>query len=193
MSSYTLTSSGPQMNPDRDNGSPMRGFFSLSTGRARVGWFTHILQEMDVSGQGTEPLELGEEELVIGKWPDFLSQYGALTPLEDLVGHIVEILNRYYAVGNTLDVYNFIYSNPEVASHLINAPATFRDYFPSAELSLWVDFDPDLPNRRQLVLTIRTDKEPVEAVDLMDRLDYEWLLDKPNTFRRVISIQLEFE
>lgn len=103
------------------------------------------------------------------------------------------LLNSKYTLKTAKDVYDFMASNPHFLTLLMEAYGRIRYYFPSEILLLDAVTDPDEIENKQLVIYICTDLSPQDAIDKLDQLDDNWLLNATDLSGCKLLIQVEYE
>ncbi|NER35560.1 MAG: hypothetical protein F6J93_16470 [Oscillatoria sp. SIO1A7] len=86
----------------------------------------------------------------------------------------VETLEQFYSLPERAEVIQFIDKFPFLLPVLLEAPEKIRRYFPEEPLVLKVVRDPEIADYVQLVLSILTTLEPMEAVDRQNQLERYW-------------------
>ena len=76
---------------------------------------------------------------------------------------------------------------------LLEAGRIIPSYFPEAGLLLEVATDPEVPDERQLVLSIAPCLAVPEALATLQRFDNDWWLDRLPDVRDKLAITLTFE
>ena len=121
--------------------------------------------------------------------------------LDDINGIVKEI---YEDESDTLllkDIYTFrhynivqeyLNSNQLLYSILIEAANKIECFFPKSSLFLEVISNPEEESDTHLVIFIKTNVPPTEAVEKLDQLDEEWFLNLPADIMKQLSINLEF-
>jgi len=75
----------------------------------------------------------------------------------------------------------------------VEAYGKIREYFPSAKLILEVVADPEADKEKELVIFIRTNLPPDEALDRLELLDRNWWLDASLDSGEKLCIHVGFE
>ena len=103
------------------------------------------------------------------------------------------LLNRIYTVRKPPEVSDFLSDNVYLVPLLVEAYGKIREYFPSAKLILEVVADPEANKEKELVIFIRTNLPPDEALDRLELLDRNWWLDASLDSGEKLCIHVEFE
>lgn len=102
-------------------------------------------------------------------------------------------LEKLYVVRQSKETLQFIRENSFLDPLLREASTHIKRYFPSSELFLEVVADPDIPDEKQLVVSIPVQQKPEEASLALDELDENWWLDAMERAQNKLCITLEFE
>lgn len=86
----------------------------------------------------------------------------------------IESLERLYTFRGKAEVVQFLEKYPFLVPTLRSAPEQIRRHFPDEQLFLEVAHDPEIVNSVQLVLSILTKLDPLEAMDREKQLDRDW-------------------
>ncbi|MFA5646303.1 MAG: hypothetical protein WDA18_08120 [Candidatus Ratteibacteria bacterium] len=89
-------------------------------------------------------------------------------------------------------VQEYLNSNKLLYPILTEAADKIKHFFPESSLFLEVISNPEEESDTHLVLFIKTDLPPVEAIEKLDQLDEEWFLNFPADIMNNLSINLEF-
>ena len=103
------------------------------------------------------------------------------------------LLNRIYTFRKPSEVSDFLSDNVYLVPLLVEAYGKIREYFPSAKLILEVVADPEADKEKELVIFIRTNLPPDEALDRLELLDRNWWLDASLDSDEKLCIHVEFE
>jgi len=103
------------------------------------------------------------------------------------------LLNRIYTFRKPPEVSDFLSDNVYLVPLLVEAYGKIREYFPSAKLILEVVADPEADKEKELVIFIRTNLPPDEALDRLELLDRNWWLDASLDSDEKLCIHVEFE
>ena len=103
------------------------------------------------------------------------------------------LLNRIYTFRKPPEVSDFLSDNVYLVPLLVEAYGKIREYFPSAKLILEVVADPEADKEKELVIFIRTNLPPDEALDRLELLDRNWWLDASLDSGEKLCIHVEFE
>jgi hypothetical protein len=98
--------------------------------------------------------------------------------------------------------YNYIIEKPEVMEFidlnsflkpvLFEAYYKIKRYFPNSKLILRMLDDPESPDFNQLILGIRTNLKPTEALAKLVEFDESWWLDRVGSTQNMLCITLEW-
>lgn len=88
-----------------------------------------------------------------------------------------------YSVRDPGELRAFVAAHPHVASFLHEAPQQIAAFFPGAPLQLEYHVDPD-DGTAMILLRIRTDHAPTDALARLNGLLDAWYLDLPLAIRR---------
>ena len=91
------------------------------------------------------------------------------------------------------EVLQFIEKYPFLIPLLLEAPEKIREFFPDASLRLKVDIDPDSYSEEsnELLVLVKPDIDPEEAVDTLEELDYAWALNASTRSQRKMLVHLQ--
>jgi len=103
------------------------------------------------------------------------------------------ILSAKYTFRNLFKVTEFIKNNPFLIPLLLDAEKNIGKYFLNNELFLEIVHDVEDPDFEELMIFIRTNLPPKEALDKLDRIDEEWWLDASLESKGKLNINIEFE
>nr|QNO49447.1 hypothetical protein OCBBGKCP_00004 [Methanosarcinales archaeon ANME-2c ERB4]QNT35661.1 hypothetical protein GNCGGNMO_00023 [uncultured Methanosarcinales archaeon] len=109
-------------------------------------------------------------------------------PISDLLS-----LERHYIFRNRSEVVGFAVNNSFLLQPLHEAYKQIRNYFgESAQAVLEVVADPEFFEDQELVIFIRTDLSPDEALEKLEQIDDKWWLNVPANVRKKLCITVEF-
>ena len=111
-------------------------------------------------------------------------------PYEDVSDAI--LLKDMYTFRHHNIVQEYLNSNQLLYPVLVEAVDKIECFFPGSSLFLEVISNPEEENDTHLVIFIKTDMPPTEAVEKLDQLDEEWFLNLPVDIMEDLSINLEF-
>jgi hypothetical protein len=117
-----------------------------------------------------------------------VGERGECKLIQDMV-----LLNSKYTLKTAKDVYDLVGSNPHLLTLLMEAYDQIRYYFPREILLLDAVADPDETVDKQLIIYICTDLSPQDAIDKLDQLDENWLLNAIDASGCKMLIQVEYE
>ena len=89
-------------------------------------------------------------------------------------------------------VYEFLAQNQKLLELLRSVGVKLHDYFPGSPLRLELIHDPEIENFSQLVVRVITELPVDDAMDRLDRFDYEWWLEHLCEAENKICVNLEF-
>ena len=141
-------------------------------------------------------LEEREPGLVNNK--DMALQRGsAPTAPQDLLAHefevkLLEALKQKYTFRQEDEVVAFLKEHHSLYQVLGEAPDHIHKFFPDSQLFLEMCFDPDLDDEYQLILGVPTTLKPKDAVEQMEKLDFDWWLHQSFEARTKVCIDTEF-
>jgi len=102
-------------------------------------------------------------------------------------------LEQHYIFRNQSEVMNFAVNNSSLLQPLHEAWDQIRNYFgESVQAVLEVVTDPEFIEDQELVIFIRTDLSPDEALEKLEQIDSAWLLNVPADVRKKLCINVEF-
>lgn len=102
-------------------------------------------------------------------------------------------LEQHYIFRNQSEVMNFAVNNSSLLQPLHEAWDQIRNYFgESVQAVLEVVADPEFFEDQELVIFIRTDLSPDEALKKLEQIDDEWWLNVPADVRKKLCITVEF-
>ncbi|PXF61753.1 MAG: hypothetical protein C4B59_02555 [Candidatus Methanogaster sp.] len=102
-------------------------------------------------------------------------------------------LEQHYIFRNQSEVMNFAVNNSSLLQPLHEAYDQIRNYFgESVQAVLEVVTDPEFVEDQELVIYIRTDISPDEALKKLEQIDNAWWLDVPADARKKLCINVEF-
>ncbi len=102
------------------------------------------------------------------------------------------LLDEMYTFREPGIVQEYLDSNTFLLTILEEAFDKIRKLFPSSPLFLEVVSNPEEEDDTYLVLFIKTNLVPFNAVEQLNRLDEEWFLSLPTKIKQRLSINLEF-
>jgi len=91
----------------------------------------------------------------------------------------MELLGNFYILKNRIEVNRFLGKHKELFGVLFETYMQIKNIFGEniVELSLKLENDPE-EDYEGLFVTINTNLSPEEALDLLERFDDEWFLDR---------------
>lgn len=102
-------------------------------------------------------------------------------------------LEQHYIFRNRSEVMDFAVNNSFLLQPLHEAYEQIRNYFgESVQAVLEVVADPEFFEDQELVIFIRTDLSPDDALKKLEQIDNEWWLDVPANVRKNLCIDVEF-
>jgi hypothetical protein len=105
----------------------------------------------------------------------------------------IQTLEQKYTFRNRNEVIGFLENHPFLVSILIEAYEKIAKYFNEyPQIVLKVIIDPEVPDDRQLVASIKTRLSPEEALEKLDSFDSEWWLQSIDRARGELCINVEF-
>jgi hypothetical protein len=112
----------------------------------------------------------------------------------DAAGLSLGRINKLYAIPNIFEVNDFLSKHPDLASLVLDAHHTIKEYFLESKLSLEVVCDAEFPGWSKLVVFIETNLDAEEALDKLNSLDDDWWIaaSMENPFGSKLSIELKF-
>lgn len=109
-------------------------------------------------------------------------------PTSDLLS-----LERHYIFRNRSEVMGFAVNNSFLLQTLHEAYNQIRNYFgESVQAVLEVVADPEFFEDQELVIFIRTDLSPDEALKKLEQIDNAWFLNVPADVRKKLCVTVEF-
>lgn len=109
-------------------------------------------------------------------------------PISDLLS-----LERHYIFRNRSEVVRFAVNNSFLLQPLHEAYNQIRNYFgESVQAVLEVVADPEFFEDQELVIFIRTDLSPDEALKKLEQIDNAWFLNVPADVRKKLCVTVEF-
>lgn len=109
-------------------------------------------------------------------------------PISDVLS-----LERHYIFRNRSEVMGFAVNNSFLLQPLHEAYNQIRNYFgESVQAVLEVVADPEFFEDHELVIFIRTDLSPDDALKKLEQIDNEWWLGVPANVRKNLCIDVEF-
>ena len=102
------------------------------------------------------------------------------------------LLNDMYTFRHPDVIQEYLNSNELLHPILAEAVDKIEHFFPEAFLFLEVISNPEEESDTHLVIFIKTNVPPTEAVEKLDQLDEEWFLNLPADIMKQLSINLEF-
>jgi len=124
------------------------------------------------------------------KWPEGFINKIKQEPY--VVVNTPYLLDEMYTFREPNIVKEYLVSNTFLRPILEEAAEKIRNYFPSSPLVLEVISNPEEEDDTYLVLFIKTNLAPFNAVEQLNRLDEEWFLSLPAKLKQSLSINLEF-
>jgi len=104
------------------------------------------------------------------------------------------LLSRVYNFRRESEIFEFLEDKSSLIPLVVEAHERIRDYFePSTELVLEVITDPEATEDYELVIFVRTNLSPDDALSKLEQLDEEWWLDASSDMREKLCIHVEFE
>ena len=105
----------------------------------------------------------------------------------------IRLLERLYIFRKPKEVSRFLEDNPFLIQLLLEAYGQIGRHFrPYPQVFLETVTDPETPDDRELFALICTSLTPEEALDVLDRFDRDWWLDKSHTAQGNLCIDIEF-
>jgi len=102
-------------------------------------------------------------------------------------------LEQHYIFRNQSEVMSFVVNNSSLLQPLHEAYDQIKNYFgESVHAVLEVVTDPEFIEDQELVIFIRTDLLPDEALKKLEQIDDAWLLNIPADVRKKLCINVEF-
>ena len=102
-------------------------------------------------------------------------------------------LEQHYLFRNRSEVMDFAVNNSFLLQPIHEAWGQIRNYFgESVQAVLEVVADPEFFEDQELVIFIRTDLSPDEALEKLEQIDNAWLLDVPADVRKKLCVTVEF-
>lgn len=102
-----------------------------------------------------------------------------------------ESLKHFYGLRNPEEIVGFIDKNAHLVSWLVLMRARIRKHFPGSQPYLEVISDPEVDDVR-LVVFVKVDCEPNEAIERLDEFDAEWSSMTPNQADQNLTVTVEF-
>lgn len=105
----------------------------------------------------------------------------------------VQLLSELYQTDDPKTILAFLEHYPFLVPLLIEASFQVAKFFPSFEGFLEVHTDPEDSTNRQIVLSIRTNLSPKDALARLDQFDEQWWLDEIGKAQGKLCIMLGFK
>ena len=124
----------------------------------------------------------------------FMPQVGS-NSLTDGLNFIFDYLAGFsIAIGNFVEVREFLFSNPSIIAHLYELPEVLRPFADEKFiLDIRVDETDDTIPCREMILTISSRKSPRDASHLLDEIERAWLFQIRDQNMQQFSFNLKFE
>lgn len=100
-------------------------------------------------------------------------------------------LKHFYDLRNPEEVVGFIDKNSHLVFWLVLMRARIRKHFPGSQPYLEVISDPEVDDVR-LVVFVKVDCEPNEAIERLDEFDAEWSSMTPSQADQNLTVTVEF-
>ena len=104
----------------------------------------------------------------------------------------IELLEQLYTFREQIEVLEFLDKHPFLIPVLLEAPEKIRQYFPDSQLFLEVVPDVEIIDLVLLILSIRINLDPNDAVDRLNQLDWNWGLHNSFEVRSNFITTLEY-
>ena len=104
----------------------------------------------------------------------------------------IELLEQLYTFREQIEVLEFLDKYPFLIPVLLEAPEKIRQYFPDSQLFLEVVPDVEIIDLVLLILSIRINLDPNDAVDRLNQLDWNWGLHNSSEVRSNFFTTLEY-
>ncbi len=90
-----------------------------------------------------------------------------------------DFLSSLYAFNNDGEIRRFLQKHDQLRQHLVEAHQQIKKIFRenAVQVSLEYAYDPE-EDFEGLFAIVKTDLSPEQSLDLLDRLDDEWFLDR---------------
>ena len=106
---------------------------------------------------------------------------------------VIDLLDKYYAFSDYLDVVQFLKTDENVTTLLLEAVPRISDIFPSGiQASLSVDLDPE-DGDEELRLTLHGEYKPEELARWLRDLDESWWLDAVPRAHGQLVVDIDYE
>lgn len=132
-------------------------------------------------------------------WLPFESSLVILAPKEirsaSLTDEIKQLFEFYHTnfseIRNEVEIVDFLLARVSVVKYLFEAPQKIFEYFGENQgLALEIIRDPE-GEYEELFLYIKTNLEPDDALNCLDKLDKEWFLNIPQ--QEILDFNINFE
>lgn len=100
---------------------------------------------------------------------------------------------QIYTFRRASEVSEFLETEPALIPLLAEARKQIENYFGDVELVIEVITEPEAAGDRELVIFIRTDLPPDEALHRLEQLDDDWWLDASTEAKGKLCIHIEFK
>ncbi len=104
-----------------------------------------------------------------------------------------EILREFNVREKRAEILNFLEMYPFLIPLLLETYSNIQRNFPSSNVLLRVDTEPEELDTKQLVASIITDMEPDVAVDALTHFDKSWWLQAMKQSHGKLCVTLEFQ
>ena len=104
----------------------------------------------------------------------------------------IELLEQLYTFREQIEVLEFLDKHPFLIPVLLEAPEKIRQYFPDSQLFPEVVPDVEIIDLVLLILSIRINLDPNDAVDRLNQLDWNWGLHNSSEVRSNFFTTLEY-
>ncbi len=139
--------------------------------------------------------EKGGEELLegINRFKDLFTLIESNLFDWEYLRHGLTLLSRIYTFRRVPEVSAFLENEPSLIPSLVEARKQIESYFGDVELVIEVITEPEAADDRELVVFIRADLPPDEALRKLEQLDEDWWLDASTEVEGKLCIHVEFK
>lgn len=104
----------------------------------------------------------------------------------------IELLEQLYTFRGKTEILKFLDKYPFLVAVLLEAPKKIRQYFPDSQLFLEVVLDVEIIDLVLLILSIRINIDPNDAVNQLNQMDMNWWVHTPYEVRKNVCTLLEY-
>ena len=104
----------------------------------------------------------------------------------------IELLEQLYTFREQTEILEFLDKYPFLIPVLLEAPEKIRQYFPDSQLFLEVVPDVEIIDLVLLILSIRINLNPDDAVNQLNQMDMNWWVHTPYEVRKNVCTLLEY-